>query len=152
MVTVNQVMWGKYKGFSGPYYKGMFRYELPENPSENDKRLRVCTSTEGGTYDAVNMYDRCIISVGLIQCCEAKYFLTSRLLHHVCETVSPDVVIKALRPALQLTNAEFKKNENEQWRFFQGGMEIKTEKQQQELFLGCDGKDGSWTPESTNRA
>ncbi len=34
------------------------------------KSLYVTTSTEGGCYDAINMYDRCIISPGLIQVCE----------------------------------------------------------------------------------
>ena len=153
MVTPDQISWAKYGGFEGPFFKGVARYSLPTNPTEADKRLRVLTATEGGTYDAINMYDRCIVSIGLIQWCEATYFLTSKLLHHVAETVGSMVVTNALEPALTAYNASFKKNPQGQWRFFIGdGREVTNNAMMSDLFLGCSGKEGVWTDEARTRA
>lgn len=150
MVTVPQIKWGSYSAFEGPYFMGSIPYTLPENPTEDDRRLRVVTSTEGATYDAVNMYDQCIISIGLIQWCEASGQLTSRLLHGVAAAGGADNLLKALKPALDLTKAEFKKNNINQWRFFHKGVEVASRAQMQALFLGCDGKKGSWDKPETD--
>lgn len=152
MVVADKIGWGKYGPYEGPYFGGSIRYTLPVNPTEDDRRLRVLTATEGGTYDAVNMYDQCIISTGLIQWCEATYFLTSKLLHAVCEAGSSSAVLSALQPALTACSASYKQNPAGQWRFFDAAGEVTTLAKQQALFLGCDGKQGSWTPESTSRA
>lgn len=152
MVSVPKIGWGKYKGFEGPFFMGSIPYSLPTEPTEEDRRLRVVTATEGGTYDAVNMYDQCIVSVGLIQWCETAGYLTSRLLHGVCEAGGAQHLTQALKPALDASGAEFKKNLTGQWRFFLKGKEVTTRTQQQELFLGCDGREGSWTDEARSRA
>lgn len=152
MVTVPQIGWGKYKGFEGPYFRGILPYVLPENPNEDDRRLRVVTSTEGATYDAVNMYDSCIVSIGLIQWCEASGYLTSKLLHGICEAGGSEAVLKALKPALAVSRADFRKNTVGQWKFFHGGIEVSSRGQMQELFLGCDGHEGSWSDENKANA
>lgn len=152
MVTVQQIGWGKYGGFEGPYFWGSIKYSLPENPTEDERRVRVLTATEGGAYDAVNMYDKCIVSVGLIQWCEATYTLTSRLLHAVCEACGPEGVLSALKPALDLTGSEFKKNTSGQWRFHVGGREVNTLIAQQTLFLGCSGQESSWNDKAKAQA
>lgn len=164
MVTTSDITWGKYKLFEGPYFKGQIKYVAPDNPTESQRRLAVGCQTEGAAYDAVNMYDSCIVSVGLIQWCETHY-LTSRLLGHICDNVSEDVVIDALAPALDITGAVFKKNVAKQWRFhfLDARGEVNSLSRQQELFLGSmknkdgqivpnDGKTGSWTPESKSIA
>lgn len=151
-VKPSDIKWGAYKDYEGPFFRGTIRYKLPENPTEADRRLRVFTATEGGHYDAINMYDRCIVSTGLAQWCEARYYLTSRLLHAVCEEINPGVVIGALTPALEFSCAEFKKNAKGQWRFhvmengepYDRSVEVNTLERQQKLFLGCTGKKGSW--------
>lgn len=152
-VTPNQVLWGHYGGTEGPFFSGAIKYVLPQNPIEADRRLRVITSTEGGAMDAVNMYDSCIVSVGAIQWCE-KFYLVSKLLDRVAELVNPSTVLDPLKPALDLCCATFKKNAAGNWRFHftdERG-EVDTAVKQQELFLGCDGKVGSWTPIAKVRA
>ena len=157
MTTIDQIKWGKYSVFEGPFYPGRRKFKLSSEPTENEKRLCVVTSTEGGSFDAVNCYDSCIVSTGLIQLCEARYFLTSKLLHHIASTLGPSVILNALSPAFQKTNSTFAKNKSGQWRFHLVNKdatitEITTTKQQQALFLGCNGKQGSWTPEAKERA
>lgn len=152
VVSPKIIKWGFYKSFEGPYHLGHLKFQLPNNPNEAHKRLAVVTATEGGAYDSVNMYDQCIISNGLIQWCEANYFLTSRMLHSVCEAGSKNAVLLALKPALDFSCAEFKKNKNGQWRFFANGVEVTTVVQQQDLFLGCNGKKGSWTESNKVKA
>lgn len=156
-ISIKDIGWGKYSSFEGPYFRGSRKYVLPKNATEAQKRLRVVTATEGGSYDAVNSYDQCIISIGLIQLCEARYFLTSNLLHYVAETLSPDHVLRPLQPALTLTKSTFKKNKAGRWRFHTinddgSYTEVTTLKQQQDLFLGCSGKIGSWNDVAKNRA
>lgn len=154
MPTPTQILWGKYGGFEGPFYPGTIKYSIQPNAPEGEKRLRVITATEGGTFDSVNMYDSCIISVGLIQWCESKYNLTSRLLDYVIKKAGQEPVLIALQPALDYCCAELKQNASKQWRFhFKDSRgEVKTPEMQRELFLGCDGKVGSWTPQAKIRA
>jgi hypothetical protein len=109
----------------------------------------------------------CIVSIGLIQWCEAQYYLSSKLLHAVAEAGCADIIQKALTPALQSCKASFKKNAAGQWRFFldeprdftSGGKtitlpvgEVNSSQKQQALFLGCDGKLGSWSDENKAQA
>lgn len=154
MIEPKNIGWGSYKEYEGPFFRGTKVYVMPNNPSEADKALQVLTATEGGRYDAVNMYDRCIVSVGLIQWCEASQYSTSDLLGAVADKLGHDNVIKCLKPALDLCNATFKKNSKGKWRFFflDKRNEVDTLAKQRELFLGCNGLNGSWDPASKERA
>ena len=167
MVNADKIGWGHYGGFEGPYYSGAVHYVLAATPDENDRRLRVLTATESGAYDAVNMYDQCIISIGLIQWCESQYYLSSKLLHSVAEAGCADVIQTALAPALTACKASFKKNPTGQWRFFFDeprdftidgktinlpAGEVNSSQRQQALFLGCDGKLNSWSDENKAQA
>lgn len=167
MVSADKIGWGKYSSYEGPYFGGVVKYVLPTNPDEDDRRLRVLTATESGTYDAVNMYDSCIVSIGLIQWCEAQYYLSSKLLHQVSEDGCSAVVQSALAPALTASNSSFKKNASGQWRFFLNADsqltiegkdvtlpagEVNSRDRQLALFLGCDGKQGSWTDSTRAQA
>lgn len=69
MVALADVRWGKYMGYQGPWHPGRFKYVLPANPTEADRRIAVITATEGGTLDAINRYDKCIDTQGVIQWC-----------------------------------------------------------------------------------
>ena len=119
MTTPNDIGWGKYSQYEGPYFKGTRKFQLPDNPSEEYKVLAVITKTEGGAYNAINAYDRCIISVGLLQWCEAKYYLSSRLLGSIANR-DPSL-LKPLQPALDASGAEFKEKSPGKWRFFWKG-------------------------------
>lgn len=67
LTQTNVILWGSYKEYEGPFFMGKRSFILPQHPTEADKQLEVITAAEGGHYDAINMYDRGIISVGISQ-------------------------------------------------------------------------------------
>lgn len=87
-----RIGWGSYDQWEGPWFKGSLPYELPENPAFLDKVLAVITATEGGAYDAINMYDRCVATVGVIQWGEVcARRAVSRMLG-LCHERDPDLL------------------------------------------------------------
>lgn len=153
MIVPNQIGWGEYTTFEGPYFRGVVPYKLPKNPDFLDKCLAVITATEGGKYDAINMYDRCIVSVGVIQCCEsAPVFGVTSLLAR-CMEAYPALVKDTLYSTFPIS-VEFKKNSQGIWRFFQDGREITHQDQQRKLWFGAPNKGGkgSWDKDSIEYA
>lgn len=140
--------------YEGPFFRGVVGFRLPAEPDEADRYLAVITAAEGGHYDAINMYDRGIISVGVIQWIEAGQYSVSDMLGHVIEKCGADTVMAPLKPALDACNATFKKNARGQWRFFFNDAkgEVDTLEKTRILFLGCPGLKGTWTPEARARA
>lgn len=157
MATINDIGWGRYKTregteikeYEGPMFVGKYKFKLSDNPDFLDKSLYVFVSTEGGHYDSLNMYDRCITSLGLIQRCEAApIFGTSEMLG-LCAEADKDMFNKYInllpsRPTFEKTNSG--------WRFFQDGIKIDNKPAQQTLFLNTNGLRGNWTVESMNYA
>lgn len=153
-VTPAQIGWSAYKDYEGPFFHGVRGFKLPVNPDTSDKYLAVITAAEGGHYDAINMYDRGIISVGVIQWIEAGQYSVSDMLGHVADKLGVDAVMLPLKPALDLCDASFKKNAKGRWRFFFNDVkgEVDSLEKTRILFLGCTGLKGSWTPEAKQRA
>lgn len=153
MVDISKVKWGGYKGYEGPYFYGSKKFVLPSNPTDAERAFDVITRTEGGAPDAVNGYDRCVISTGYIQWCEAAYFLTSKLLGGIAD--ADPKLLDPLKPVLEVAKAEFKKNHNGKWRFFfhdsRGEVDAKDE-QLQLFFLNAKGTVGSWDESSKDLA
>lgn len=147
-ISLNDTKWGTYKTFEGPYHPGKIKYTLVSAaPSLSEKLIYIISQTEGGSFDAVNMYDTCISSVGLLQFCD-KYLLVQRLLGEVADVCGLDVVTTPLQLALNSVGATFKKNKNAQWRFFIGTEECNNVKMLQKLYLGgSSGTIGDWTPQ-----
>jgi len=147
MTTTANIGWGKYGGYEGPLFWGSAGVTVAEEPSDAEKVLKVVTSTEGGKWDAINMYDRMIISVGAIQWGEASQFSVSDMLGKVSQK-SP-ALLAPLQPAFDQAQATFRQNAAGRHRFFQNGTEVVTLTQQQALFLkGSTGKLGTWDDES----
>lgn len=147
MVQPNDISWGSYKDYSGPYHLGRDTlYKLPSAPSENDRVLATISATEGGSFSACNMYDRMIISVGVIQWGEAGQYSVSDMLGVVAKK-NPDL-LAPLNSALTQAQAVFKPNDKNRYRFFQQGSEVDTLVEQQQLFLQCDGHRDSWNDSS----
>jgi len=145
-----QIGWGKYQAFEGPYYWGSQKFVLPPNPTENQKILGVVTQTEGGAADAVNAYDRCIISVGLIQWCEGMY-LASNLLSGIA--AREPTLLAPLQPALEASGASFRPTGRGNYRFFIGGNEVDSADEQKKLFLlNSNGLIDSWDDASKAHA
>lgn len=151
-ITPDKIRWGSYMNYEGPIFGGVQKFTLPDEPTEADRWLAVITAAEGGKYDAINMYDRGIVSVGLIQWIEAGQFSVSNMLGLVAETCGTDYVLETLKPALDACSATFKKNASGQWRFYVDGVEVNTQDKTRALFLGCSGLKGSWTPAAVTRA
>jgi hypothetical protein len=141
-VTMNEIGWGSYDHFEGPYYHGHIPYVLPDNPDFLDKTIRVVTATEGGSYSAINMYDSCILSVGLIQFCE-KLLLTTEMLGE-CAVTDLDSIKSAFE---QLpTPADFRQNSKGQWRVCADNDEIDNLTKMREFYLGgSSGLKNQWT-------
>jgi len=143
-VTASQIRWGSYSVYEGPYFPGVTPYQMPESPDYEDKLLRTVTATEGGTYDAINMYDSCIISVGIIQLCE-KLFKISDMLGE-CAT-GESAFIKTMLAQLPFP-ADFKKNPRNQWRlvFLDGRGEVDSPDKMRLMYLGgSSGQKGGYT-------
>lgn len=143
-VTASQIKWGSYREYEGPYFPGVTPYVMPANPDFEDKLLAVVTATEGGAYDAINMYDSCILSVGIIQLCE-KLFKTSDMLGDCARTES--AFIKSTLSQMPIA-ADFKKNQRNQWRlvFLDGRGEVDTHDKMRLMYLGgSSGLKGGYT-------
>ena len=146
MVATEDIGWGRYKSFEGPFYRGKTRYEIPDDPDFWDKTLAVFTATEGGRFEALNMYDRCILSLGLIQFCgAAPIYGVDKMLSSCAiqnkEKLDTYVHSMPAKPRFEDVNGK--------WRFKHDRVVVDSKEKQQKLFLGTDGKKGSWTPETT---
>lgn len=151
-ISISDIKWGSYKDFEGPYYAGRQRFVLQENPTFEEKVVSAITATEGGTYDAVNMYDVCIMTVGIVQWCD-KFNLVTRMLGYVAAKGGIELITKPLQQALKLTNATFKQNLVGDYRFFIGTQECNTPEMLRKLYFGgALGTKGSWTDEQKNIA
>ena len=152
MPSIDQVGWGAYGGYEGPWYRGTQPYTLPPAPTDNDRVISVITSTEGGRYDAVNMYDRMIVSVGLIQFGEAGIYAVSDMLGQIVRR-DPGL-LNPLLPALDQAGATFQPNSKNRYRFFfKNGCEVDTLAEQQRLLLeNSDGLKGHWDDPSRTYA
>lgn len=138
---IQKISWGSYQSYSGPYFRGSVRFKVPPSPTWEQKLLGVVTATEGGAFDAVNMYDRCILSVGLIQWCEAaNIFGTTKLLGKCAErdlaTLSDYLIEMPGRPVFR---------QNGVWRFLVNGVAVDDKTKQRDLYLGgASGLAGQW--------
>ncbi len=135
-VSIDQVRWGKYKGYQGPWFPGVQKVDMGGELSWNSKTFLTVTGTEGGHLDAVNAYDRMIMTVGAIQWGEAGQYSVSDLLGEAYEA-SPDFVLETLRPGLTASKTEFKKNARGRYRFhfLDSRGEVDRIPEQQQLFL-----------------
>jgi len=131
--------------YEGPWFKGV--HKLPQiEPSDSyeKKVLQVITATEGGAFDAVNMYDRMIMTNGLIQWGDAGQYAVCDMLGAAYEA-SPT----CMKPVFQHVcnrGYTFRKNKNGKWRFFAGDDEVNSLYKQQLLYLGgSTGIKNTWT-------
>lgn len=144
-MTEPEVRWGKYLTWEGPYVHGTTKYVVPENPTEEEKIMAVLTATEGGSFDAINMYDKCIATAGLIQWCDAGQFSVADLLGKVLER-APEA-FEPISTLMDERGLSFKKNARNRSRFFFSdwrGEVDRLEEQRQLWLLDSSGKIGSW--------
>ena len=148
MTTAADIGWGRYKGYRGPFFRGSQWLKLHANPSPDFKRVYISSSSEGG-YDSINMYDKCTVSIGMNQACETPWFLTTKLIAAIAE--AQPALLDPLKPALDASNAVFKRTSRGRWRFhfLDHRGEVDAGAEQKGLFLlNSDGTKGSWDDES----
>lgn len=153
MSTILDVGWGSYLGYEGPFFRGTASFSLGSTYTDNDRTLAVITSTEGGHYDAINMYDRCILSSGLIQWCESGQYSVSDMIGAVMDRDQSDA--SPLLKYAASVGVDFKKNNKGRWRFFfrdSRGEVDRTDEQKQLFLLRSSGLKGSWDASSKEYA
>src|SRR5215204_6324135 len=145
MITAQDIGWGSYREWEGPYFKGTAPFQLPQRPTEEERIIAVITATEGGKYDAYNGYDRCIATAGIIQWCEAGMYGVSDMLGLIAATKRS--LLDPIERRCVQTGTVFTLNEKGRWRFhFKDRRgEVDTLTEQQNLFLlRSNGERGSW--------
>jgi len=140
MATLAEVKKGTYKSYCGPVFWGSVKVSDP-GVTEGGKFLVVTSTTEGGRWDSGQAYDSCRFTAGGIQYCE-RFFLVSGLLNAIGNR--SQALLTPLQDTLANFGAEFKKG-----RFHLNGKEVKTDKDQCNLFFkGGTGLQGSWTDDA----
>lgn len=139
-----KIAWGEYTQYEGPWTRGEHSFVLPAAPLFLDKVLAVLTATEGGRYGAVNMYDRCIASVGLIQWCEAAPIFSITKMLTVCAQHNPWLLRQQIQ---KIDGLDFSIDGQKgflSWR----GTHVTTKELQRQVFLGgSSGLKKQWTDE-----
>jgi len=157
MVGVNDCRWGSYMQYEGPAFYGGRPVTLKPNSTFVEKVVAVVAATEG-KFASINMYDSCIVSVGIMQYCERSSGKVTEMIGEVANSLGVEYVNTKLADALKISGAVFKKNASGVWKFFllRDGKELEVNpgnsSLQQQLYLGCDGKKGNWTSASRNQA
>jgi hypothetical protein len=141
MAKIEDIRWGKYSSFEGPLYVAGARYQVPAQPTFEDKILATIAATEGGSWSAVNMYDVCRLTVGLIQCCEGSQYWASGLLGRL-----PPMDLVPLHDILQSVEVRIRSTAPNTYRFVHDRLGIvDSEPEQCRLFFaGCSGRKGEW--------
>jgi hypothetical protein len=147
MTTTNDVKWGSYSQWEGPLFWGSAPVTASADPSDAEKMLLVVTATEGSRWDAVNMYDRCILSVGSVQWCEASMYGVSDMLGEVYK--KDPTLLTPLDAVMKATGAWWQLNSKGRFRFYTPSGEVDTLPEQQALFLlHSNGLKGTWDEDS----
>ena len=137
MANAAQIRWSRYHNYEGPIYGGVVKVlTAPRDASFADRVLSLTASAEGGHYDAINMYDSGLVSVGAIQFIDVGSFQVTDMLGAVAEELGASYVQNALAPALDMCNAMFFKTGTGAWRFSLNGVTVTTKDLQKQLYFG----------------
>jgi putative peptidoglycan binding protein len=159
MVSIADVRWASYRNLEGPIYRGPSNglFALPGSPTEVDRIVAVTTAIEGGNYGAVNMYDRGIVSCGLLQFIEGLgQFSVSAMLGEVSHADRSMLrEVDLLCDEVGVTLKDVGIGSVSKWRFQRKSdyEVIDTTAEQQSLFyLHSTGEKGTWDSASKDRA
>lgn len=151
-IEKKHLRWASYSSYEGPAFYGCGgnpgRYVCPENPTQQDKILAVITATEGGSWNLVNLYDRCKCTVGLIQWCESGMYAVSDMLGFAVDHCGASI-LEPIRGPMERQGLRFRMSSRNKWRFHFGINEVDTSAEQTKMFfLNASGKKGEWDAES----
>lgn len=153
MVQAIDIGWGSYRGYEGPFFRGTHPLLLPQSPSQADRVLAVITATEGGHYDAINMYDGQIVSSGLIQFIERAQFSVSQMLGASMDEPYAEEFLRFVKSK----NASFTRGAYGRYRFLLMAPPVPTpvenlSTQRRLFYLNATGEKGSWDDASRQHA
>lgn len=137
MITLSSVKWNIYHGWEGPVFPG--NMPVPKAGIDapfHNKVLAVTAAAEGGGFNAVQLWDSGLCSVGAIQFIDAGSFNVCNMLGEVAERCGLDKVLETLKPALDLSGAMFFKIPDGKWRFSLNGATVNTAALQRKLYFG----------------
>ena len=149
MITVDDIGWGKYKSWRGPFFRGVQRYSDPDVMTDTDRIVGVTSATETPFYDGTNCYDGQVISATIIQAIERAYYGVSGVLGEVAE--GDPAAIEEFNARIASKNLILKRNQRGRWRFFfaAANEEVDTlPEQYRSFYLNSPGKVGTWDDES----
>lgn len=138
------IRWGSYKEFEGPWYPGTQGFVLPGKPSFADEVLAVITATEGGHWDAINRYDVCVDTQGLIQWCNRSPQHSVDGMYAALQAKDPEL----LQPVLDFFADRKYTFRNGRWSQLSGAVVDTPSEQQILYFLKASGTRGKWDDES----
>ena len=128
----------EYGGYAGLMHRGTTPYRATPSSEPLHKLVSVTCVTEGGTFEAANTYDRCVISLGLIQLCGAIGNLFP-LMRSILEQL-PAEALKPLRDW-----------ERKYQVHFLASLAPSSQNVMAMRLFGCGGRVGDWTEESYQR-
>jgi len=140
--AVGDVGWSYFDKWEGPVLYGKCPYQLPPMPSWTQKAMWVIAATEGN-LDSVNMYDRAICSVGVIQWTELSGLNVTNMLGHVAER-APRALFE-LDEAMERSAVKFDKTPAGLWRFRRGADWLDSPDKVRGMYLAGSGLRGYWS-------
>ena len=137
MITLSQVKWTNYRNFEGPVFVG----NMPVPGASLDspfhaKVLAITAAAEGGGFNATQMWDSGLLSVGAIQFIDAGTFNVCNMLGEVADKCGLHLLLEKLKPALDMCNAMFFKTPEGKWRFSHNGVTVNSAAAQKMLYFG----------------
>lgn len=137
MISVSKIGWSSYSKFEGPFFGGTIKVpKVGSDATFAQKVLSLTAAAEGGSWNAVNMYDSGLVSLGAIQFIDAGSFNVCNMLGYIAEKCGVEQVVSKLKPALDLRGATFEKTQSGNWRFHVDGKPISTLDGQKKLYFG----------------
>lgn len=149
MISAGKISWVIYKNFEGPKFVGSRKVPVAGlDASFHAKVLTITSAAEGGGFDATQMYDSGLCSIGAIQFIDASTYQASNLLGAVAEACGLEPLVEKLKPALDMANATFGKTPAGKWRFSLNGKVVDSAAAQKTLYFGdANGNaKGTFTP------
>jgi len=147
--TVESVKWASFDKWEGPVIYGNKPYQLPAMPTWSQKVMWIVAATEGN-LDSVNMYDRAICSVGVIQWTELTSCNVSNMLGLVAERAPH--ALGELSEAMDRSAVKFAQTPAGLWRFRRGSEWLDTPEKLRGMYLAGSGLRGFWSREQKAHA
>lgn len=146
MAKVEDIKWGRYGLYEGPFYRGTQLFDFSSPDSLEERTLAVITATEGGAYDAINMYDGQIISSGLIQFIERGQRSVSAMLGSLLPYAVRPVTDRLKEMTKELRHEYvFQPDSTSRWFFYVSGNRVDTLHEQRHVWhLNSTGHRGTW--------